>query len=44
MTDGSYYEGNMKDNQANDENGFFHSPSLDYTGSIQNNEINGYGR
>lgn len=45
MTDGSFYQGKMKDNSANDEeNGFFHSPHIDYTGCILNNEIHGFGR
>ena len=42
--DGSYYKGNMKNNQANDENGFFWSPLIQYQGGIHQNKFNGKGK
>lgn len=31
-TDGSYYQGKMRNNKANDDNGYFWSPNLEYKG------------
>lgn len=42
--DGSYYQGRMKNNMANDDKGFYWSPKFTYNGNIIDNEIQGLGR
>ena len=39
--DGSYYEGKMVENKAQDENGHFWSKSYEYRGGIQDNAPHG---
>lgn len=42
--DGSYYNGRLKSNMAEDDNGFYWSPQFEYQGSIKKNIIDGYGK
>lgn len=44
MKDGSYFQGIMKENFAQCDNGLFVSPTFEYTGGFQDNVFHGKGR